>query len=113
MKREGLAASSSAQASRPSIAARTRTAADKPSPLVSHHAQHAATSRQVPDNPTPLVSTVASSSPRPRILPRDREPTSVADAGPGSRKSHDLVPLAPRLRYRMRAVGCAARITIA
>ena len=45
-----------------------RTAADKPTPLVSYHAPHAATSRQAPDDPTPLVSTVASSSPRPRIL---------------------------------------------
>jgi len=55
--------------SQPSIAARTRTAADKPGPLVSYHAPHAATLRQAPDDLTLLVSTVASSSPRPRILP--------------------------------------------
>ena len=84
-----------------------RTAADEPDPLVSHHAPHAATSRQAPDDPTPLVSTVASSSPRPRILPRDRRLTSVAGTGPGSRKSHDLVPpcaapTLPHASHRMR-----------
>ena len=82
MKREGLAASSSAQASRPSIAARTRTATDKPSPLVSHHAPHAATSRQAPDDPTPLVSTIVSSSPRPRILPARPEADQRGRHGP-------------------------------
>ena len=98
----------------PSVAARTWTATDKPGPLGSHHALHAATTRQAPDDPTPLVSTVASSSPRPRILPARPEADQRARCGPGGHtRSMTLFPLVPRLCYRTWTVGCAARITTA
>ena len=100
--------------SRPSVAARTCTAADKPGPLIRHHAPHAVTTHQARDDPTSLVSTVASSSSRPRVLPARPGADQCGRCGPGGHaRSMTLFPLAPCLCYRTRAVGCAARVTTA
>ena len=91
-----------------------RAAADKPDLLVSRHAPHAAALGQA-DKPDPTRQPPQQQDHLPphTNLFRDQESIVEQTRARGHAHHMTLFPLAPRLRYHTRAVGCAARITTA